>query len=475
VCLILAIVTTRSITKPLKQVTDVSRRISEIDLQNLAVEMSLMAKGDLTRTLEITTNPIKMGRRDDLGQLADAFDHIIASLQETGKAFGEMTTSLHASMNEVSKNAEDLKTASLQLAQASAQSGQVTTQIAMTIQQVARGTSQQTESISRTATSIEKMTQMIDVVAKGSEEQAGVIQNASQITSQLSQVIKDVASSALAVSHDSVETTRVARSGTQTIQQTIEGMKEIKNAVTAAALKVKEMGERSSQIGNIVETIEDIASQTNLLALNAAIEAARAGEQGKGFAVVADEVRRLAERSSRATKEIAGLVKVIQRSVTEAVMSMDNGSREVETGVERANASRRVLDDVLQAFETVQNQAEESANAADTMSQFSSQMISAMQDVSSVVVQNSDATQKMTTSSIEVSQSVESIASISEENGAAVEEVSASTEEMSAQAQSVASSAQLLTDMSNILREVVSRFKLTSESSRPEGESGETL
>ena len=138
-------------------------------------------------------------------------------------------------------------------------------------------------------------------------------------------------------------------------------MERIRSKVGLSAEKVVEMGRHSEQITLIVETIEDIASQTNMLALNASIEAARAGEQGKGFAVVAEEVRKLSERASTSTKEISGLIRGIQTTIKEATIAMETGSQEVENGVRQAGEAGAALESIMGSIETVSSQAREAA------------------------------------------------------------------------------------------------------------------
>jgi methyl-accepting chemotaxis protein len=385
---------------------------------------------------------------------------------ELGHAFIQMVSSLRKSVGQVAESAGSLGAASSQLTQAANQASEAVTQIASTIQQVAAGNNQQTQSVNQTASSVEQMSRAIEDVAKGAQEQATAINKASALTAQISQSVEQVSGNAQAVTHDSAEASRAAKDGSKTVLETIHGMESIKTKVDLSAQKVQEMGARSDQIGAIVETIEDIASQTNLLALNAAIEAARAGEHGKGFAVVADEVRKLAEKSAGATKEIGALVKDIQRTVNEAVVAMSESAREVETGVVKANESGQALESITRAADAVFKQADQAAKAANQMKSAVSELVEVVESVSAVVEENTASTEQMAANANEVTQAVENIASVSEENSASAEEVSASSEEMSAQVEEVTASAAALEEMAQVLQDVVSQFKLSADTQK---------
>ena len=375
-------------------------------------------------------------------------------------AFNSEPSSLRGMISVLAENANHLMSVSSSLASSAHSSGQATSQVAITIQQIAKGTSEQAENISMTAGSVEQMSRAIDGVSRGAQEQASAVTKASQVATRINTAIEQVSNNALAVTRDSAEAARFSRDGAQTVKETITGMEVIRTKVRISAARVQEMGTRSEEIGAIVETIEDIASQTNLLALNAAIEAARAGEQGKGFAVVADEVRKLAERSSLATKEIAGLIKGIQKTIKEAVSAMQESAAEVEAGVLRANSSGEVLNNILVAAESVYKQAEEAGGAAARVSTAAGELVGAVDTVSAVIEENTAATEEMAANSSELSKAIENIASVSEQNSAAIEEVSASTEEVTAQVEEVSTSAAEMMEMAKNLQQIVVHFKL---------------
>jgi methyl-accepting chemotaxis protein len=458
--IILGLLLSRSITRPLQLVTRASTQIADQDLQNLADQMKMMARGDLTRSLHISTEPISVSAKDEIGDLGRAFNSMIANLQETGQSFQEMNDNLNTVIGMVAENASNLNSASGQLSSAANQSSLAINQIASTIQQIAKGSAQETESISLTSMSVEQMSRAIEGIAKGAQEQSISVTQAADLSSQISAAIQLVSENARVSSSDASNAALIARKGVDTVAETIKGMQTIKSKVELSTEKVREMGSRSDQIGIIVETIDDIASQTNLLALNAAIEAARAGEHGKGFAVVADEVRKLAERSSSATKEIGELVKGIQKTVNEAVYAMAESSAEVERGVITAGQSDKALDEIMAAIEGVNRQVGEIATAAREINTSAEELLTSMDTVSAVVEENTASAEAMFSDSGEVTRAIENIASVSEENSASVEEVSASSEEMTAQVDDVTDSAASLAGMAAELNSIVSQFQL---------------
>jgi len=184
---------------------------------------------------------------------------------------------------------------------------------------------------------------------------------------------------------NSRSTSTIARSGVEVVANTITVMERIAVRVKGLSGTVEQLGERSDQIGQIIGTIEDIADQTNLLALNAAIEAARAGEQGRGFAVVADEVRALAERTTKATREIGDMIKAIQSETKGVVVAMEEGVQEVESGTSEATRSSSALREILDQVNSVSGEIVQIAQAAEEQTATTGMISGNIQQITSLV------------------------------------------------------------------------------------------
>ena len=222
-------------------------------------------------------------------------------------------------------------------------------------------------------------------IARGAEEvatQAGTVASASQEMSSTSMEIARNCTMAAEVSRQSID---AANAGAAVVHETIQGMSVIADRVRQTSSTIEALGSRSQEIGNIIGTIEDIADQTNLLALNAAIEAARAGEQGRGFAVVADEVRALAERTTKATREIGVMIKAIQSETQEAVKTMEDGVREVEKGAVSSQESGQALENILGRISEVSMQISQIATAAEEQTATTNEVTMNVQQINQVV------------------------------------------------------------------------------------------
>ena len=174
------------------------------------------------------------------------------------------------------------------------------------------------------------------------------------------------------------------------VEDSIQSMRSIHSVVNESAKAIDELGKRSEQIGQIIGVINEIADQTNLLALNAAIEAARAGEHGRGFAVVADEVRKLAERTTQATEEVADSIKAIQSETRTAVERMSSGTKTVEEGVELSSRTQEALEAIVSSSHQVTSMIQAIAAAADQQSVAAGQIASSVDSINTVTRQSAE-------------------------------------------------------------------------------------
>lgn len=334
--------------------------------------------------------PRKILRKDEIGQVDDALTDMRDTLRKLMKRINESSEQLAASSEELTASAD--------------QSAQAANQVAVSITDVSHG----------------------------AEEQLNAVNNTSAVVQQMSASIQQVAANANEVAGQTAQAADKAKEGNESVDKAVNQMASIEQTVTASAQVVAKLGERSKEIGQIVDTISGIAGQTNLLALNAAIEAARAGEQGRGFAVVAEEVRKLAEQSQDAAKQIATLIGEIQGDTEKAVVAMDDGTREVKLGAEVVNESGKAFQEIATMVTNVSDQTREISAAIEEMAIGSQQIVG----------------------------SVKKIDELSKKASGEAQTVSAATEEQSASMEEIASSSQALAHLAMDLREAVSRFQI---------------
>ncbi len=300
------------------------------------------------------------------------------------------------------------------------------------LEQVVATSEELTASSDQTQQSAEEISLDIQKVAEGSEEQVVIALDASRAAKEIFTGIEQISQNVQDVTNVSLDTFKKAEKGNVVINSAIEYMNNISEKVAASSQVVSVLGDKSTEIGSIVSLITSIAKQTNLLALNAAIEAARAGEQGKGFAVVADEVRKLAEQSAEAAGNISGLIHEIQNEIINAVTAMNNGTIAVNDGIETVNEAGKSFADIVHDV---------------------NYMASQMQDVSAVVEEISAGTHNML-------EGIENVSRISNEASGNSQNVAAASEQQTALMKEVANAAENLTGMAADLQNSMKSFKL---------------
>lgn len=361
----------------------VNRRIIE-PLQNLNAIASRVADGDLRAVHAEHRND------DEIGQLAAALQVMADNLRDV--------------MQEVAQSADTLAASSQQLTTSAEQTSEGASHVADTV----------------------------TAVAGGADRQSVAVNRAAEVVASISHEIDQAAANARQVGDTSEKAAVAAKAGGKAVEAAILQMTNIEAKVVHSAQVVERLGERSKAIGQIIDTISGIAGQTNLLALNAAIEAARAGEQGRGFAVVAEEVRKLAEQSQEAAKQIATLINEIQQETDSAVAAMQAGTSEVKAGAKVVNTAGHAFVEITDLVEQLSAQVRQIAHTVKGVADNSQGVVVAVQDIEGV--------------SKDISSQTQTISAVTEEQAAAMAEI--------------ATSSGALAKMADKLMQVVSRFKV---------------
>ena len=269
--------------------------------------------------------------------------------------------------------------------------------------------SQVSATSSQVATASSQLHSTADRIAIGAEEVAAQTGTVATAGEEMSATSGDIARNCQSAAEGAQKASQSAQYGTSVVGKIVAAMGEIAEKVLASAQTVESLGARSDQIGEIIGTIEDIADQTNLLALNAAIEAARAGEQGRGFAVVADEVRALAERTTKATREIGEMIKAIQDETRGAVAAMEQGVRQVEAGTSEAAKSGAALGDILEQINAVAMQVNQIATAAEEQTATTGEISNNMMQITQVVQDTASGAHESATAAARLSGNAEEL------------------------------------------------------------------
>ena len=408
----LGLFTTLHIVRGLRMAATGMDRLRQDQIEPLSAALASLGRGNLMHELAVKEPPeLTIRGNDEIADMVAVCRLAGADAAASARQYEATRSSLRTLVVSVRGQASDLTEASESMAHVADESGR-------SIAEIAAGTERLAASLNRSTVVVSDLSQAARGVSDRSRDQAEAVGRARQLVVATRQAVNSVRLS----SEDMGEAAVV---GDNLAQGTVTAVDELRRSVRTAAEQVQELDKRGAQIGQIVQTISAIAAQTNLLALNAAIEAARAGEHGRGFAVVADEVRKLAEQSGNASREISDLINGIRTSVGDTVSSIQGADRVAAHASEATAQVRASLSQIQASIQAVAGRADEVARCADAMD-------GAVKKVEALGAENVELAARSERGTGEFSETIEQCAAMSEETAAGTEELGAAMQEAAA-------------------------------------------
>ncbi len=404
----------------------------------LASGIREVSQGDFTKNIAVSDTALQ--------ELAIALNKLIFGMRE-------FLSQLHANAGSLGSAGSGLRsTASTALA--------VIEGAALAQGQLDEGIQEQARIVEEATARVLALTEAISTIAASAEQQTRSLDETALAVSNMATSIEEVAAQVDSLQNISTETSQTAERGGSSIGTIVDGMQTIRTTIHDLAEDIRQLGVNSEQIGDIVKVIDRIAEQTNLLALNAAIEAARAGEHGRGFAVVASEIRKLADGSVQATKEIAAHISSTQAVIGEVVGAMERLTDRVEDSVNSTSQASGALQDIVSAVLTANRQIGEIGSVTRAMSANSYQVIRQIEEITKSVSINLKATKSMTLQSDDVNKAFSDISSISQQNASSVEVLTYVNKEVTDAAQRILASVDQMNDLAGEIDSYLGKFKV---------------